>query len=227
MQDCLREWLLKRSKAMKKMKFISITALLLFCTLWLDARTMGGVLTPAPLSVTELPSLFEHRFLDGPQMRRFRCINRTASPQQLRIIAEPVWKKDNLQIISNIEVPKMSSSDVSMLLPCVSSNSSVPRISVESVSGVEVAFTPYRSSGRYIVRAPGMASASFKPDFFEYLLEGDFQKSPLPVREWPTAGIAYAGIPVIVLDSNDVLPEMVRQALRLAAARGTLPMICG
>ena len=203
------------------MKFISIAVLLLFCTLWLDARTRVGVFPPAPLSVTELPPLFEQLFCDGPQMRRFRCINRTASPQQLRIIAEPLWKKGNLQIISNIEVPKMSSSDVSMLLPCVSDNSSLPRISVESVSGVEVAFTPYRSSRGYIANPPGMASASFKPDFFEYLLEGDFQKSPLPVREWPTASIAYAGIPVIVLDSNDVLPEMVRQALRLAAARGT------
>ena len=67
-------------------------------------------------------------------------------------------------------------------------------------------------------------SPAFKPDIKEYLFTY-FQKSPLPVKEWPGDPRVYAGLNSIVLDSTDTLSADVLQALRLAAAQGTRVLV--
>lgn len=201
------------------MNFLAAAFSLLFFASTLEAK----VLHVAPLSVAELPSQNGQGISGGPQWRFFRCTNRMASPLELKIVLAPPYRnRDNFKLFTDLKLPGMTTSEVSLLLPCILGESYYPEPRVTVESDVEVQLTPFKAARYHTLDK--LVSPSFTPDHLAYLFE-NFQKSPLPVREWQTDSRTYAGLSMIVLNSEDFLSEPLRQALRLAAARGTQVLV--
>ena len=203
--------------------------LLIFASaaLFLNGAETVKIKSQAPhITVNMLPTAGSSDFRKGPVFRIFRCTNRTLTPQKIEIIIEDAGyrHKGRCGIVYPLLLLPLATSEWGVLVPNIVDLSDPVGFRVQAESGIRVEsnagsshHTPWR---RY-----GMASPSFKPDFFEYVLGEDIEKAPQPVAEWSTDSRAYAGNSLIVLSSGDPLSPALKEALRLAAARGSRVLV--
>ena len=197
---------------MKKL-FLLLTG---FC-IWGICEAKVLEVQDAHIKVTLLPRLGNSRCGEGNVFATFRCTNRTAQTLPLEIILNGGRYRDphNLQLSRKVYLPGLSTSEISLTAPQVGRYFSNMNFKAVSDSNVIVS-----TSGSFSYNnSNGIASPAFRPDVFEYLFH-NFQKAPMPVKEWPADSRAYSNPGTIVLDSTDELPKKVKEALRLAAARG-------
>ena len=198
------------------------TALLLFLTLgsflFLEAKSLGSLLPQHHITVTKLPVLGSSTTEYGPFVMFFRCTNHTAAPLPLEItVLNRNREKIDLRISKHIQLPGLSTSEVSIAVPFTKLTWHSVTFEAFSNAGVKLKLNKGNISYE---RTSQLASPSFAPDFFEYLFEKS-SRSSIPVSEWPADYRAYGGRDLIVLDSMDPISPALRKALLLAAAQGT------
>ena len=199
------------------MKMKKLFLLFIVCCLWGICEGKALEAQNAHIKVTLLPHLGTGRAHNGCVFATFRCTNRTAQTLPLEIILNGERYRDphNLQLSRKVYLPGLSTSEISLTAPQLGRYFSIMDFKAVSESGVIVS-----TSGSFSYNnGNGVASPAFRPDIFEYLFT-DFRKAPMPVKEWPADSRAYSNPGTIVLDSTDELPQKVKEALRLAAARG-------
>ncbi len=188
-------------------------------------RSMGpGPVRPtAPVSVrvsrsTPVASVEYFR----PCQYVFRCTNRTAAPMPLFLMGslKSYRGSANGEITRSVVVPGNSTREFSMLFPAFNYPFSTS-FEAEAPAGVNVDFSFHSAYHGWARESKILVSPAFRPEIYEFLLSPETERANTPVRDWPTDTTAYAGIPVIILDSGDVLSPELERALRLAAARGT------
>ena len=174
-----------------------------------------------------LPSAAPGKFNQGPEFKIFRCTNHTLTPQKIEIIIEEKGysTKERCEILYPLLLLPLSTSEGAVLVPKITNLSNWIGFKVRADNGIRVktnAGSFHNTSWRHY----GMASPSFKPDFFEYILgDAHIDKVPQPVKEWSCDSRAYAGEKLIILNSQDPLSPALRNALRLAAARGSRVLV--
>lgn len=207
---------------MKKVFFLLALLSLLFCETELAAKGAAVVTPGAPraeVTVTELP-LFGSARTNGTPLFTFNCTNHTAVSQEIEIMLSARYRAD-IKILQVVQLPPLAKRKISILTPAVNAHSTFFQIETRSLNGSSLKFN--NADHPWNVQRD-VLSPAFKPDIKEYLFS-DFQKSPLPVKEWPGDPRVYAGLNSIVLDSTDTLSADVLQALRLAAAQGTRVLV--
>ncbi len=195
--------------------------------LFLNAAETVKVKNQLPhITVNVLPSAGPGNFSKGPVFKIFRCTNHTLTPQKIEIIIEEKGysTKERCEIVYPLLLLPLSTSEGAVLVPNIINLNNQIGFKVRAGNGIRVK----SNAGSYTYtswRHYGIASPSFKPDFFEYLLGEGIDKTPQPVKEWSTDSRAYAGKSIIVLNSEDPLTPALREALRLAAARGSRVLV--
>ena len=207
---------------MKKVFFLPALLALLLCGTELAAKGAAVVTPGAPraeVTVTELP-LFGSARTNGTILFTFNCTNHTAVSQEIEIMFSARYRAD-IKILQVVQLPPLAKRKISILTPAVNANTTHFQIETRSLNGSSLKFNnAHQPWNAY----RNVLSPAFKPDIKEYLFSY-FQKSPLPVKEWPGDPRVYAGLNSIVLDSTDTLSADVLQALRLAAAQGTRVLV--
>ena len=188
-------------------------------------RSMGPapVSPKAPVSVRVsrgTPAVYAECF--RPYLYFLRCTNRTAAPMPLLLKGSfRSFGRSRYEMTRSVVVPAGSTREFSMIFPGVNYSSSLS-FEAEAPFGVNVDFSAHSFHHGWMRDPKTLVSPAFRPEIYEFLLPSEStERANTPVRDWPTETAAYAGIPVIILDSGDVLSPELERALRLAAARGT------
>lgn len=170
------------------------------------------------ITVSELPRFGNANPQTGPVFLKLRCANHTAQVLPLEIVTgHGGYRNPNEnEVLSKVRLPGLSTSEITIVYPAGSSH--FGSISWQALSDPNVIIRGKRNRLTN-VNFTGVASPSFRPDVFEYLFQ-KIQKAPMPVSEWPTDSRAYGNPALIVLDSKDQVSPQLREALRLAVARG-------
>ena len=188
-------------------------------------RSMGPapVNLSAPVSVRvsrSTPAVYAECF--RPHQYVFRCTNRTAASMPLLLKGSfRSFGHARYEMTRSVVVPAGSTREFPMLFPGVNYSASLS-FEAEAPVGVNVDFSSHSFHHGWMRDPKTLVSPAFRPEIYEFLLPSEStERANIPVRDWPTETAAYAGIPVIILDSGDVLSPELERALRLAAARGT------
>ena len=210
---------------MKRFLILLLCAAALFTV---SARSVPRSMGPAPVSLTapvsvrvsrSTPAVYAECF--RPHQYVFRCTNRTAASMPLLLKGSfRSFGRSRYEMTRSVVVPAGSTREFPMLFPGVNYSASLS-FEAEAPVGVNVDFSAHSFHHGWMRDPKTLVSPAFRPEIYEFLLPSEStERANIPVRDWPTETAAYAGIPVIILDSGDVLSPELERALRLAAARG-------
>ena len=206
--------------------------ILLLCAaalLPVSARSVLRSMGPAPISLSAPVSVRVSRGTPAvsaecfrPYLYVFRCTNRTAAPMPLLLTGRfRSYGRGRYEMNRSVVVPAGSTREFSMLFPGVNYSASLS-FEAEAPVGVNVDFSAHSFHHGWMRDPKALVSPAFRPEIYEFLFPSErTERANTPVRDWPAETAAYAGTPVIILDSGDVLSPELERALRLAAARGT------
>ena len=207
--------------------------LLLLCAAVLSpasGKSLPRSLGPVPVRPTAPVSVRVSRSTPAVSMEYFRpcqyvfrCTNRTAAPMPLLLKGSLKSFRGNAngEISRSVVVPGNSTREFSMVFPAFN-NPFTTSFEATAPTGVNVDFSFHSSHHGWARESKILVSPAFRPEIYEFLLPFEnTERANTPVRDWPAETAAYAGVPVIILDSGDALTPELERALRLAAARGT------